>query len=254
MRPVLINYFINFRCEFKIQMSFKKKRVVVLTGAGISAESGLGTFRDKGGLWDEHDINDVATPEAWHKNPKLVLDFYDKRRELCISAKPNEAHLSLTRLEKYFDVRIITQNIDDLHERAGSKNILHLHGEILKARSVVNPETLYNLGTKSIKLGDLAPDGHQLRPHVVWFGEAVPKMYEAEDIAREAEIFIVIGTSLNVYPAANLIYASPIKTDKYIVDLNELTNVKYKNIKHLKGNATQKVPELVDLLIQESKI
>jgi len=235
-------------------MSSKKKRVVILTGAGISAESGLGTFRDKGGLWDEHDINEVATPEAWYKNPKLVLDFYDQRRQLCLKANPNDAHLSLTKLEKHYDVRIITQNIDDLHERAGSKNILHLHGEILKARSVMNAETLYDLGLKGIKLGDMAPDGHQLRPHVVWFGEAVPKMYEAEDIVKDAEIFIVIGTSLNVYPAANLIYASPTKTDKYIVDLNELTNVKYKNIKHLKGNATQKVPELVDRLIQESKI
>jgi len=235
-------------------MSLKKKRIVVLTGAGISAESGLGTFRDKGGLWDEHDINEVATPEAWHKNPTLVLDFYNKRRLLCLDSKPNNAHLALTHLEKYYDVQIVTQNIDDLHERAGSKNILHLHGEILKARSVVNAETLYDLGTKGIKIGDLAPDGHQLRPHVVWFGEAVPRMYEAEDIVREAEIFIVIGTSLNVYPAANLIYASPVRTDKYIVDLNELTNVKYKNIKHLKGNATEKVPELVNQLIQESKI
>jgi len=235
-------------------MSSKKKRIVILTGAGISAESGLGTFRDKGGLWDEHDINEVATPEAWFKNPKLVLDFYDQRRQLCLKAKPNQAHVSLTMLEKHFNVRIITQNIDDLHERAGSKNVLHLHGEILKARSVMNTETLYDLGVKGIKLGDMAPDGHQLRPHVVWFGEAVPKMNEAEEIVKEADIFIVIGTSLNVYPAANLIYASPTKTDKYIVDLNELTNVKYKNIKHLKGNATQKVPELVELLIQDSKI
>jgi len=233
-------------------MSLKKKRIVVLTGAGISAESGLGTFRDKGGLWDEYDINEVATPEAWHKNPSLVLDFYDKRRELCVNAKPNEAHLSLSRLEKYFDVHIITQNIDDLHERAGSKNILHLHGEINKARSVNNDDTLYNIGSKKIKLGDKAPDGHQLRPHVVWFGEAVPKMYEAENIVREAEIFIVVGTSLNVYPAANLIYTSPPRSDKYIVDLNELTNVKYKNLKHFQGNATQKVPELVNLLIQDS--
>jgi NAD-dependent deacetylase len=231
-------------------MSSKRKRIVVLTGAGISAESGLGTFRDKGGLWDEHDINDVATPEAWAKNPKLVLEFYNKRRGLVVAAKPNEAHLSLVKLEKYFDVKIITQNIDDLHERAGSKDILHLHGEILKARSVNDTEQLYHIGGKKIKIGDMAPDGHQFRPHVVWFGEPVPKMYEAEDIVREADIFIVIGTSLNVYPAANLIYVCSPGIDKYIVDLNELTNVKYKNLKHIKGNATQQVPELVEKLIQ----
>jgi NAD-dependent deacetylase len=230
-----------------------KRRIVALTGAGISAESGLGTFRDKGGLWDEYDINEVATPEAWHRNPKLVLEFYDIRRELCVKAKPNKAHQALAKLEKYFDVQIVTQNIDDLHERAGSKNILHLHGEILKARSVSDPETLYHIGPKKIKLGDMAPDGNQMRPHVVWFGEAVPKMYEAEDIVRGADIFIVIGTSLNVYPAANLIYASPSNIPKYIVDLNELTNVKYKNLIHLKGNATEKVPELVEQLIQTHK-
>lgn len=234
-------------------MSSKKKRVVILTGAGISAESGLGTFRDKGGLWDEYDINEVATPEAWQKNPQLVLEFYDKRRELCVSAQPNEAHKSLVKLEKHFDVTIITQNIDDLHERAGSKKIIHLHGEILKARSIANQEQLYYIGDKKINWGDKAPDGHQLRPHVVWFGEAVPKMYEAEDIVRQSDIFVVIGTSLNVYPAANLVYATPSKTDKYIVDLNELTNVKYKNIKLFKGHATHKVPELVDVLVQESK-
>jgi len=231
-------------------MSSKKKRIVVLTGAGISAESGLGTFRDKGGLWDEHDINDVATPEAWAKNPKLVLDFYNKRRELVVAAKPNAAHLALVQLEKHFDVKIVTQNIDDLHERAGSKNILHLHGEILKARSTRDTEKLYHIGAKKIKLGDMAPDGHQFRPHVVWFGEPVPTMYEAEDIVREADIFIVIGTSLNVYPAANLIYVCSPGIEKFIVDLNELTNVKYKNLKHLKGNATERVPELVAQLIE----
>lgn len=234
-------------------MSQKKKKVVILTGAGISAESGLGTFRDKGGLWDEYDINEVATPEAWQKNPKLVLEFYDTRRDLCCKAKPNDAHLALAQLESHYDVQIITQNIDDLHERAGSKKILHLHGEILKARSIANPENLFLIGNKKIKWGDVAPDGHQLRPHVVWFGESVPKMYEAEDIVRESEIFIVIGTSLNVYPAANLIYASPPKTEKYIVDLNELSNIKYKNLIHFHGNATIKVPQLVNKLIQESK-
>ena len=235
-------------------MSLKKKRIVVLTGAGISAESGLGTFRDKGGLWDEYDINEVATPEAWEKNPHLVIEFYDIRRDLVVKAEPNAAHLALAKLEEYFDVQIITQNIDDLHERAGSKNILHLHGEILKARSINNAENLIYIGGKKIKWGDVAPDGNQLRPHVVWFGEAVPKMYEAEDMVRGADIFMIIGTSLNVYPAANLIYASPQKTNKYIVDLNELTNVKYKNLNHIQGKASEKVPELIETLIQDSKI
>lgn len=233
-------------------MSAKKRSVVILTGAGISAESGLGTFRDKGGLWDEHDINDVATPEAWAKNPQLVLEFYNKRRDLCIAADPNAAHTSLVQLEDHFNVKIITQNIDDLHERAGSKNVLHLHGEILKARSVNDPNRLYHIGSKSIKWGDLAEDGHQMRPHVVWFGEAVPLMLDAEDIVREADIFIVIGTSLNVYPAANLIYHCNAKAKKIIVDLNELTNVKYKNLQFIKGKASQKVPELVEHIIREN--
>jgi NAD-dependent deacetylase len=234
-------------------MSSKKKRVVILTGAGISAESGLGTFRDKGGLWDEYDINEVATPEAWQKNPQLVLEFYDQRRALCITAQPNEAHKSLVRLEKHFDVTIVTQNIDDLHERAGSKKVIHLHGEILKARSIADNDQIYHIGNKKINWGDKAPDGHQLRPHVVWFGEAVPKMYEAEDIVREADVFAVIGTSLNVYPAANLIYATHSKADKFIVDLNDISNVKFKNIRQYKGHATQKVPEFVNDLIQDSK-
>lgn len=231
-------------------MSPKKLKIVVLTGAGISAESGLGTFRDKGGLWDEYDINEVATPEAWDRNPKLVLEFYNLRRELCVKASPNEAHFALAKLDDHFDVHIITQNIDDLHERAGSKNVLHLHGEILKARSIKDSETLIHIGNKKINWGDCAPDGHQMRPHVVWFGEPVPKMYEAEDIVRDAGIFIVVGTSLNVYPAANLVYASPPNISKYIIDVNELTNVKYKNLIHLKGRAGEKVPELVEDLIQ----
>ncbi|MCG8575659.1 MAG: NAD-dependent deacylase [Flavobacteriales bacterium] len=234
-------------------MKRKKSKIVVLSGAGISAESGLGTFRDKGGLWDKHDINDVATPEAWRKNPELVLEFYNMRRELVLEAKPNQAHSALVRLERYFDVQIITQNIDDLHERAGSKNILHLHGEILFAQSILNTEKVYPVKGSRIELGDLAPDGGQLRPHVVWFGEAVPKMIDAEQIMKEADILIVVGTSLNVYPAANLVYACPPHAEKYIVDLNELSTAKQKNLHHLKGKASEKLPELVDQLIQESK-
>lgn len=231
-------------------MSLRPTRIVVLSGAGISAESGLGTFRDKGGLWDEYDINEVATPEAWERNPELVLEFYNKRRELVLKAEPNPAHFALAELEKYYDVDVVTQNIDDLHERAGSSNILHLHGEIIKAQSVVNPEKLYTVKGSRIELGELAPDGHQLRPHVVWFGEPVPNMYKAEAILRKADVLIVVGTSLNVYPAANLIYVCDQKIDKYIVDPNDLTNVKYKNLIHLKGNASVELPKLVKKLIE----
>lgn len=241
---------INFRILRKNRVKRKSKKVVVLSGAGISAESGLGTFRDKGGLWDEYDINEVATPEAWEKNPELVLDFYNLRRKLVLEANPNQAHFALKDLEKYFDVQIITQNIDDLHERAGSKKILHLHGEILLAKSVANEDRLYPVRNGHIKLGDIAPDGHQLRPHVVWFGEAVPKMYEAEEIVKTADIFIVVGTSLNVYPAANLVYLCPQKANKFIVDINHVPTAKNNDVIHLKGKASEKLPELVQKLIE----
>ncbi|MEZ4921532.1 MAG: Sir2 family NAD-dependent protein deacetylase, partial [Crocinitomicaceae bacterium] len=163
-------------------MGNNKPKLVVLSGAGISAESGLGTFRDKGGLWDQYDINEVATPEAWEKNPALVLDFYNQRRKLVLEAVPNDAHFALVELEKSFDVHIVTQNIDDLHERAGSTNILHLHGEILKAQCSIDESEVVKLNGPDIKLGDVSKKGYQLRPHVVWFGEAVPKMFEAEKI------------------------------------------------------------------------
>lgn len=231
-------------------MSRKTTSIVALTGAGISAESGLGTFRDKGGLWDQYDISEVATPEAWLKDPELVLEFYNKRRDLVLEARPNEAHHALVELEKYYDVDIVTQNIDDLHERAGSKSILHLHGEILKAQSVADPTRLYPIQNGGIKLGDLAPDGHQLRPHVVWFGEPVPNMFKAENLLRNADILIVVGTSLNVYPAANLIYACDNNALKYIIDPNEFSRLKHKNLIHLKGPATVELPKLVQKLIE----
>ena len=229
------------------------KKIIVFSGAGISAESGLGTFRDKGGLWDQYDINEVATPEAWEKNPELVLDFYNQRREIAIKAEPNAAHKSLVDLEEHFDVHIVTQNIDDLHERAGSTQILHLHGEILKAECTVNKSEVVELSDPKMKMGDLSTGGHQLRPHVVWFGEAVPMMLEAERIVSEADIFVVVGTSLNVYPAANLLYACKKTCQKYIVDLNELSNVKYKNLKLYKGKATEQVPNLVKELIEKNE-
>lgn len=223
----------------------------MLSGAGISAESGLGTFRDKGGLWDQYDINEVATPEAWMKNPELVLDFYNKRRELVLEAKPNSAHQALVELEKHFDVSIVTQNIDDLHERAGSSNILHLHGEILKAQCSHNENEVSMINGAHLNLGELSSSGYQLRPNVVWFGEAVPRMIDAEHLVAQADIFIVVGTSLNVYPAANLVYSCQKLCEKYLVDLNDISNVKFKNLKHIKGPATEKVPELVELLIRE---
>jgi NAD-dependent protein deacetylase/lipoamidase len=232
-------------------MGSEKSKLVVLTGAGISAESGLGTFRDKGGLWDEYDINDVATPEAWEKNPQLVLDFYNIRRKIVLEAEPNDAHFSLAKLEDHFDVHIVTQNIDDLHERAGSSNILHLHGEILKAQCSEQSDEVILLGDSQLEWGDHSKNGHQLRPHVVWFGEAVPRMMEAEEIVAEADVFLVVGTSLNVYPAANLLYACKKVCDKYIVDLNDMSNVKFNNLTLLKGKASSRVPELVDKLISE---
>lgn len=181
-----------------------KKKLVILTGAGISAESGLKTFRDSDGLWEGYNIEDVATPRAWRKDPQLVLDFYNFRRKNVLDAKPNAAHYGLAELEKDFDVTIITQNIDDLHERAGSTNILHLHGEILKMRSERDPELIYPV-TGDIRLGDKAEDGSQLRPHIVWFEEPVPMMELAVPIVNRADLFVVVGTSLVVYPAAGLV-------------------------------------------------
>lgn len=181
-----------------------KKKLVILTGAGISAESGLKTFRDSDGLWEGYNIEDVATPRAWRKDPQLVLDFYNFRRKNVLDAKPNAAHYGLAELEKDFDVTIITQNIDDLHERAGSTNILHLHGEILKMRSERDPELIYPV-TGDIRLGDKAEDGCQLRPHIVWFEEPVPMMEMAVPIVNRADLFVVVGTSLVVYPAAGLV-------------------------------------------------
>ncbi len=186
-----------------------KKKLVVLSGAGVSAESGIKTFRDAGGLWEGHDVMEVASPEGWYKNPALVLDFYNKRRRQLFEVQPNNAHKHIAHLEQYFDVNVITQNVDDLHERAGSTNVLHLHGELLKARSINNELDVIEW-TADINEGDLHTDGHQLRPHIVWFGEAVPAIMDAMQIVQQADYLIVIGTSLQVYPAAGLIdYAKP---------------------------------------------
>lgn len=194
-----------------------RKKIVVFTGAGISAESGIATFRDSNGLWEQYRIEDVATPEAWKKNPALVLSFYNMRRKKILEAIPNDAHKLLATLQKKYDVTIITQNIDDLHERAGSKNVLHLHGEILKMRSEKNEHLIYEI-LSDIQIGDKAKDGAQLRPHIVWFGEAVPMMEQAVEIVKEADIFVVIGSSLQVYPGASLLYYVPPHVQIVVID------------------------------------
>lgn len=195
-----------------------KKKVVVLTGAGISAESGISTFRDSDGLWEQYRVEDVATHEAYLRNPELVLNFYNERRRQLFAVKPNEGHRQLVRLEEKYDVHIITQNIDNLHEQAGSTKVLHLHGELTKARSDRDENLIVEIGDRDIRLGDKAPDGAQLRPHIVWFGEAVPNIEPAAELCERADYFIVVGTSMNVYPAAGLIHYVPRSTPCYLVD------------------------------------
>ncbi len=227
------------------------KKLVVLTGAGMSSESGIRTFRETGGLWEEYDVNEVATPEAWKKDPDLVLRFYNERRKQLAECMPNEGHIGLARLEKFFDVQIITQNIDDLHERAGSSKILHLHGELTKARSTYDPSLIYHIGYNDIRKGDTCVQGSQLRPHVVWFGEPVPTMDEAVRITSRADIFVVIGSSLNVFPAAGLVQFAPSGASLWLIDPNEVgvpANRKVQVIKERAGRGvkilTQRLKEM----------
>ena len=196
-----------------------KKKIIALTGAGISAESGIKTFRDSNGLWEEHRIEDVATPEGWHRNKQLVLDFYNQRRRQLLECKPNAAHIALADLQKDFDVVVVTQNVDDLHERAGSKNIIHLHGELLKVRSTVHEHMIYDW-KKDLNIGDKCERGTQLRPHIVWFGEAVPMIESAAAEIQTADIVLVIGTSMQVYPAAGLVHYAPRHATKFYIDPN----------------------------------
>jgi len=223
------------------------KKIVVLTGAGISAESGLKTFRDSDGLWEGYNIEDVATPRAWKKNPQLVLEFYNYRRKNVLDAQPNAAHIGLAELEKKFDVHIITQNIDDLHERAGSTKVLHLHGEILKMRSDRNEEMIYDI-RGDINFGDKAEDGTQLRPNIVWFEEPVPKIEEAVPIVYGADIFVVVGTSLVVYPAAGLVNYTAFDVPKYIIDKKIPYVSSLSNLVTIEKPATEGVKELIKLL------
>lgn len=229
------------------------KNIVVLTGAGISKESGINTFRDSGGLWENHRVEDVANFDSWLKDPELVRSFYNQRRKDVINAKPNQAHIDLARLDKYFNVNIITQNIDDFHERAGSKNIIHLHGEIKKVESVRDPMYIRELEGWELTVDHKDEYGDPLRPHIVWFGEAVPMIEPSVELCQKADIIIIIGTSLAVYPAAGLINYAPSNSKKYLVDPNDVKG-DIRGIKHIKEKASIGVRQVVDEILLEYKI
>jgi NAD-dependent deacetylase len=230
-------------------LATNKKNLVVLSGAGISAESGLKTFRDSDGLWEGYDINEVATATAWKRNPSLVLEFYNARRKGVKEAKPNAAHYTLSELQDHFNVTIITQNIDDLHERAGSENVIHLHGEIFKMRSELDENKTYPIYDE-INLGDKAEDGGQLRPHIVWFEEPVPLIENAAIITRSADIFLIIGTSLVVYPAAGLVNYAPYQIPKFIVDKNIPYTTSIFNLTAIEKGASEGMPILKKRLLE----
>ncbi|HER09698.1 MAG TPA: NAD-dependent deacylase [Bacteroides sp.] len=224
------------------------KKLVVLSGAGVSAESGLRTFRDMGGMWEEFDVYEVASPAGWAKDRKLVLNFYNERRKQLLEAKPNRGHLGLAELEKEFDVKVITQNIDDLHERAGSTSVLHLHGELRKSRSTADPRLIYEIEGWELNEGDLCEKGSQLRPHVVWFGEAVPAIEEAAEFVSGADIFVIIGTSMNVYPAAGLIDHVRAGIPVYVIDPNEVSIPGYPHLHVIRKKAGEGITDLINEL------
>ncbi len=229
-----------------------KKKLVVLTGAGISAESGIKTFRDANGLWEGHDVMEVASPEGWHKNNALVLDFYNQRRKQLQQVSPNLGHLVLAELESHFDVYIITQNVDNLHEKAGSSNVLHLHGELLKVRSTVEENYILDW-ENDLNLGDVDTNGNQLRPHIVWFGEAVPALDEAIEITQQADYFVVVGTSLQVYPAAGLLHYTNKNVPVFYIDPNPATIYDLNNsLEIIAMNATEGVPFLRQKLLEKT--
>ncbi len=226
-----------------------QKKVVVLSGAGMSADSGLKTFRDAGGLWEGHDVMEVASPQGFARNPELVMDFYNQRRRQLLNATPNAGHLALADLEMEYDVDIITQNVDNLHERAGSTKVLHLHGELLKVRSLGNPHKILDW-EGDLNIGDLCDEGHQLRPHIVWFGEEVPLLGEAAHITSKADILIVVGTSLQVYPAASLIHYAPTSALLYFIDPNpNLSSYSMSNLTVIPKRAAEGMPELITSLM-----
>lgn len=226
------------------------KKLVILSGAGVSAESGIRTFRDSDGLWEEYPVEDVATLDGWYRNPELVTQFYNDRRHDIKNAQPNDAHKIIGELEQYFDVTVITQNIDNLHERGGSKHVIHLHGEITKACSEKGKGCVEEIGYRDIKYGETARDGHMLRPFIVWFGEDVPLMTEASEIVRQADILIVIGTSLNVYPAAYLVYDAPADCPIYLIDPKEVQTHGSRKVEFIREKATVGMKILKDILLK----
>ena len=226
------------------------RKIVVLSGAGISAESGISTFRDNDGLWENHRIEEVATPDAWYNNKSLVLKFYNLRRKQLFEVEPNAGHKALVKLEDKFDVQIITQNVDDLHERAGSSNILHLHGELKKVRSSLDSSLIYELENWEQKGGGLCEKGSELRPHIVWFGEEVPNIIPAVEIVKKADVLIIVGTSLNVYPAAGLSHEVKLGTPIYLIDPAEVNTSNLKNVTHLKLGAGVGLTQLADKLMR----
>lgn len=227
------------------------QRIVVFSGAGVSAESGISTFRDSGGLWEENRIEDVATPEAWHRDPQRVLKFYDKRREQVLKSSPNAAHYAIAALEKHFNVWVITQNIDDLHERAGSSQVLHLHGEIRKARSIHDPQRLIPIEGAELPWGAKCALGSQLRPHVVWFGEEVPELLPAAKLISKADVLVVIGTSLQVYPAAGLVHSAPDQCMIHVVDPAPIPGLSNRVTHHRMG-ACEGMPRLAEMLVRSA--
>lgn len=227
------------------------KKVVVLSGAGISAESGIKTFRDSNGLWEGHDVMQVASPQGWEADAALVLDFYNKRRAQLPTVQPNAAHQAITALQEVFDVQVITQNVDDLHERAGNKNVLHLHGELCKVRSTRNPGLVYEW-RKDLHIGDTCEEGSQLRPHIVWFGEEVPALPVAASLASQADVFVVVGTSMQVYPAAGLVDYAPASAELYYIDPNPANLYHLPNLQVIEEKATLGLPQLVKNLLAQA--
>lgn len=230
------------------------KKLVILSGAGISAESGISTFRDAGGLWDKYPVMQVASIEGYEANPELVINFYNERRKQLLDVKPNQGHILCAELEKYFDVTVVTQNVDNLHERAGSHHIIHLHGELTKVCSSYNPnDPRYIRELKpeefEVKMGDKAGDGSQLRPFIVWFGEAVPEIETAVRYVEQADIFVIIGTSMNVYPAASLLYYVPANADVYLIDPKDVNINTHRPITHIKKGASEGMKELLERLV-----
>lgn len=228
-----------------------RKKLVVLTGAGVSAESGIRTFRDSNGLWENHDIMEVASPEGWRRNRTLVQEFYNQRRKQARECQPNAAHLTLAELENHLDVQIITQNVDDLHERAGSTKVLHLHGELQKAQSTLDPRLVYPLEHWEIREGDKCEKGSQLRPFIVWFGEAVPMMVPAMELARQADYFLVLGTSLQVYPAASLIDYVPKSAEKFLIDPVKPQSYLGKDVQIIQEKATVGMQLFKELILEK---